>query len=220
MPERGPFPAPDGAFNTYANTASKYLRDNKDRLKVDDDQLTGLGNLMEQWNGIFPDSQNKDKRTKSITDDKNKLRPVLEDQFRLIYGDIPQSKLTVNDRNTLNLKARDLTPTPVPVADDAPGIEMEKNIHLQQVIRFVNPKDKESRKIPEGYKRILESYIGDKGLKADDIPFGNSKLCSRFLKTINFTEAQTGKCAYYRACYVNTKGEEGSWSDVFFRVIA
>lgn len=219
MPEKGYFPPKDADFNTYANQAAPYLDDNKARLGIDSVALTDLGTLMTQWNDIFPKSQNPTLRTSNITKDKNDLRIKLEDQFRLIYDDLPHSKLTNKDRDTLNIKRRDSKNTPMPVAGKGPGIEMKENIHLQQTLRFINPFDSETQELPIGQKIKLEMYIGQPGLKDEDIEFKTSYTVSRFLKKISFTEADMNKTTYYRARYVNSRGQEGPPSEIFTAVV-
>ena len=86
-------PPKDAEFNTYANRSAKYLLDNKSRLNIDGDAITTLGVLMTDWNTTFPKSQDPTQRTTDVTKDKNDLRKELEQQFRLIYGDIPASEI-------------------------------------------------------------------------------------------------------------------------------
>ncbi len=220
MATKGIFPRKDAEFNTYANNSAKYLAENKARLRIADESLTSQANVLKDWNIIFPQSQDRNECTKTVVDNKIALRVQLEDGFRSIYADIPQSLLTAADRNTLNLKKRDAVPTRVRVMDRAPGLEMERIVHLQHTLRFLNPVDTESRDMPKGQRIILQSFAGTANLSDTAIAFGKTDSVSRFLRRIAYTSEDVGKTAYYRAAYVNTRGEQGPWSEVFAAVVA
>ncbi len=220
MTQKGIFPTADNAFNTYINTAMPYLNTNRGRLGVNADNLTEGTALLTQWNDLFPQSQDRNTRTTSITIDKNKLRKAIEGLLRSIYADIPRSTLTTQDRTTLNLRERDAQLTKIAVAVKAPGMEQGSIIHLQHSLRFINPIEKESRRIPEGQRILLETYVGAQNMEANTIPFANGITVSKAIKKIAFTDAQVGKTAYYRACYINNSDEKGPWSEIFEVVVA
>lgn len=220
MAQRGVYPRRDADFSIYINSAGPYLQAEKDRLKVSDSDLDVFGNQLNEWNILFPDSLNPDKRTQTITQKKNKQRKAIEAHLRKILRDIPQSLLTVTDRNTLRLKDRDHKPTASKVAGRAPGIEMEEIVHLRHKLRFLNPFDPDRRQIPDQQKIFLEVGIGPANAAEENIVFSRLHMISRYLKIISFTEAEAGQTAYYRARYQNTREEQGPPSEVFSAVIA
>ena len=99
-------------------------------------------------------------------------------------------------------------------------MEMEEMVHLMHTLRFINPFDAETKEMPAGQKIKLEVYVGASGLKAADIPFAKTKSVTKFLKQISFTEEDVTKTAYYRASYINTRGQEGPASEIFSAVVA
>lgn len=120
MPKLGPFPSKEGEFNTYVNVAVPYLVDNKVRLMISEPNQEAIGTGLSTWNEIFPLSQNVNTRTKTIVENKDASKSVLMQALRTTFADIPQSVLTAEDRNTLNLEARSTSRTPAPVPSTRP----------------------------------------------------------------------------------------------------
>ena len=100
MPKLGPFPSTDGEFNMYVTVAVPYIILNRARLLVSEFNQTLLGATLRDWNDTYPLSQDINTRTKTATDNKNAARVALTEALRSTYGDIPQSALTNEDRNT------------------------------------------------------------------------------------------------------------------------
>lgn len=220
MTDKGIFPSKDADFNTYINNVGPYLLANKARLEISDPNLALLGDQITDWNAVFPNSQNEDKRTKTITQKKNSQRKVIENQLRLIYGDIPKSVLNETDRNTLRLRERDSTPTVADVATKAPGIEMDEMVHRQHKLRFLNPFDPDSRQLPRQQRVFLEVGIGAANIAPKNIAFSRVYVVSRYFKSIPFSEEEVGQTAYYRARFQNTREEQGPPSEIFSAVVS
>lgn len=119
------FPKKDAEFNDYVNIVVPFLNTHAGRLQVSPAHLAELNTLHGQWQTTYPQSQNPDTATKTVIDNKNELRDDLEQELRDTYNDIPQSLLTTQDRNTLNLKKRDLQPTPRPTIESSPNVTMK-----------------------------------------------------------------------------------------------
>lgn len=131
MPNSHRFPKADSEFNDYVQSAVPYLIANWARLVPSaaappaplspspspslpggtDPRLTQLQTYYATWNITYPRSKDANTRTQTITNDKDTLRTQIEALLRSVFSDIPQSFLTTADRTTLNLRARDTTPT-------------------------------------------------------------------------------------------------------------
>jgi hypothetical protein len=124
----GIFPKRDADFNTYFGTALSYLNTHAVRLQVAAGNLTDLGAIKVDWDVKFPLTQSSNTSTTTLVEEKNELRDDAEELLRKIYGDIPQSLLTLSDRNTLNLKERKqgsprpaITTEPILILQAMPG---------------------------------------------------------------------------------------------------
>jgi hypothetical protein len=120
MAEERIFPTRLADKSAYFNQCIPYCDANKVRLGIDVTKIGGLVTGLGTWNGVYPDSINKNLTTKTLRDQRDNLIPEFENGLREIYKDIPQSKLTDADRNTLNLKKPDTTKTPRPKITDVP----------------------------------------------------------------------------------------------------
>lgn len=118
---RGLFPTKDADFNDYFTNAGPYVVSNSARFLVSPQNLADLSTFIGSWPALYSSSQNQNTVTKTITDNKNQMRDDIEDLLRSIYDDIPNSVLTNDDRNTLNLHE----PKPAsarPVIDTQPDV--------------------------------------------------------------------------------------------------
>jgi len=219
MSIRGPFPSKDADFNDYFQHAQPYLLANATRLSVSAGNQTALGTVFSDWNSIYPQSQNPGIRTTSITIEKNNQRDEIEDLLRSIYGDIPESVLTAQDRETLNLHERDTTPTHINPANYAPGLSIDSILTGSHTLRISNPGNPNTQAMPEGNKVEIQYCTGADGLPPAQLVFSNSKTTGRFLLHISFQAGDKGKTAYYRARYTTRRGE-GDWSAVISALIA
>lgn len=131
MPNSHRYPKADSEFNDYVQSAVPYLIANWARLVPSvaappvpspspspspspggtDPRLPQLQTFYGSWNSTYPQSKDANTRTRTITNNKDTLRTQIEALLRSIFADIPQSFLTSADRTTLNLRARDTTPT-------------------------------------------------------------------------------------------------------------
>ena len=213
------FPKPDAEFNDYIQRVTPYLITNKVRLLVSTGNITSLNLAKTDWDAVYPPSQNPDLRTTVITDKKNNSRKNYELLLRTIYGDIPQSVLTLDDRATFNLNLRDTTPTASREKEYAPVIALDKATHLIHSLRITDPQNPASRAMPAGQHVMLERFVGAAGIEPATLIFSNAQDVSTALTTINYTETEVGKTAYYHACYVSSRSVKGPWSSVFTVVV-
>jgi hypothetical protein len=124
MTEEGIFPTTLSGKSEYYNRAVPYCDTNKVRLVIDPAKIADRVLNLTDWNDVYPKSIDKNQTTKTLRDGRDDLIPVIEDGMRDIYDDIPASKLTDADRNTLNLKKRDTVKTPRPKISDTAFVKV------------------------------------------------------------------------------------------------
>jgi hypothetical protein len=216
----GPIPPQIALFDAYIRIAIPYCDTNKVRLKINALKIGALVTALGTWNlTIYPAYTNEATRSKDDTNNMNNLKETITDGLREIYGDLPESELLTTDRNTLNLPARDVVPTPAGVMDEGPTTTIESVKHVLHTLRFQNPKTPDSEEMPENQEIQLEIFVGEAGLTEDKITFGKSEKVTRFLYEVGFDPAQKGQTAYYRARYVNTRGQKSPPSDMMSEIV-
>jgi hypothetical protein len=224
----GPFPQPVNDFNDYIDTVTPYINANAASLSVSGANLDALNQLVDKpgvsqsnlgWRQLWLLYTSPDTVTKSIRDIVKQRRAQLEAQLRIIYGDIPQSFLTPNSRNVLNLPQRDFNPTPIQAVNFAPVISFDKISNGIQVLRFQNPQTPDSNAMPDNQKVEIQNFIGAANLPENSIQFQPLMDSGKHLLKITQQPQQKGLTAYYRARYKTNSGKTGPWSDVASEII-
>ena len=211
MSDRGLFPNKESEKNLYFNTAGAHLIDNAERLKVSDENKSLLNEELRVWNEIFPLSQDPNMRTKLIVANKDTAKENLMNTFRSIYGDLPQSVLTTEDRAILNLEERSTTKTPVPIPDTFPIGKINFSNRLEHSISFTNEDGKHGK--PKGVRGCqIWCKEGEPALDEKQLLFLGTDTASPFLKKYSIADA--GKTIHYWLRWENTRGETGPWSAV------
>ena len=225
----GPFPRKNKEVNDYFDTVTPYINTHDARFSVSAGNLSTLNSLYDNGGGV-PQSElgwsqlwklyaNPDKVNKSIRDIVKIRRAEMETILRSIYGDIPTSALTANDRTTLHLPLRDTTPTTIQAVDFAPVLSFEKVSNGIQVVRFQNPETPDSNAMPPNQRAEVQQFVGDAGLPDIDVPFVTMQDTGRHLLHVDFTPKQKGETAWYRARYKTETGKVGPWSDVVSELV-
>jgi hypothetical protein len=131
------------------------------------------------------------------------------------------SGIAGNDEEAIfNIDLERDTPTAAGVMTVEPGFKFEPTTHGVHKMRFLNPVDPSTQAMPEKQKVLLERFVGAPNLDPGAIVFGNAQVIGRFLHQVDYAEGDTGKTAYYRVSYVNTRGDKGPESAVFSKVIS
>lgn len=219
------FPTTFTELNEYFGTAAPYIDANRSRLSVStenndalqllhDDPATGNG-----WLQVYPLTTNRATSTGALRDKRDNLRTAIVEKLREIYGDMPESVLTEDDRNSLRIFVRDTTPTEIQPVDFAPVLSFEKVSNGIQIVRLQNPETPDSNAMPPNQDAELQSFVGDADLDDNDIPFAGLQDTGRHLLQVDYLPVAKGRTAYYRARYKTDTGKVGPWSDVQSEII-
>ena len=114
----------------------------------------------------------------------------------------------------------DTEPTRIDAVDFAPQLVVDQISVGVHKLRFSNPEDPDSKKMPKGQKIILRKAVGTANIPDGEIPWSGSETVKRFLHDVSYTAGDKGKTAYYNACYESNRGERGPWSDVIDAIVA
>ncbi len=228
MPTGGPFPTKNAELNGYFNTVTVYLPAQAARLNIDAGYLSELDTLHDNSTGT--EEEDGWSQLWVVFDDAAKVTPTVKSLIRVrkkeiktllrkIYGDLPKSKLTEEDRLTLKLPKRDSEPTTVQALDFGPVISFEKIDNQIHILRFQNPETPDSNAMPPGQDVELQMYIGDAGLEDNDVPFAHFEDTGKHLFQVDHEPEDKRKTAYYRGRYETDTGKTGPWGDVQSEVV-
>jgi len=121
----------------------------------------------------------------------------------------------------LGVTVPDTEPTRIDAAGFAPQLVVDKISGGMHTLRFSNPEDPDSKKMPYGQKIILRTAVGIADIPESEIPWSQTRIVvTRFLHDMSLNPSDKGKTAYYNACYESTRGECGPWSDVIDAIVA
>jgi hypothetical protein len=130
--------------------------------------------------------------------------------MRTVFADIPQSVLTQDDRNTLNLPERSTTATPAAVPTTKPLVTIDTSNRLEHTINFRDENGNLAK--PQGVRGCqIWVKIGASAKDPDELKYLATDTKTPYV--YHFEGANAGKPAYYWLRWENTRGETGPWSD-------
>jgi hypothetical protein len=216
MPKNGSFPSKEADLNTYFQAVVAYLILNKVRLLLSSANQALLTAQLTAWNAVYPASQNTNTRTKSILQNKDIAKDILMSTLRLVYADIPNSVLTVEDRNTLNIGDRNAPKTAAPVPTTKPIGQIDTSMRLEHTISFTDQDGSAAK--PDGVRGCQIWFkIGEPAIDPSELAYMTTDTASPY--TYQFNGVNAGKTVYYWLRWENTRGETGPWSDVVMATI-
>ena len=216
MPNQGPFPSKEADLNLYFQTAVPYLITNKTRLLVSVANQTGLTAELNAWTTIYPVSQNANTRTKSVVENKDVAKANLMTRLRNVYADVPASIWTTEDRNTLNIGARDGVKTKTPTPTPKPIAQVDTSRRLEHTISFTDEDGSVGK--PSGVRGCQIWFkIGEPAIDPSELSYMATDSATPY--NYKFNGENAGKPVYYWLRWENTLGEAGPWSDVVMATI-
>jgi len=219
----GPFPAANNELNDYFVSAIPYLDTASGRLNIDAGHLSTLDTLYDNstgvqqedgWSQLYAVYSVKATVTTTVRNLIKTRKEEIKTLMRIIFGDLPKSQLTAQDRLTLNLPERDTEPTTVQPVNFGPVVSFEKIDNQIHMVRFQNPQTPNSNAMPPGQHVELQMYIGDAGLVEPNIPFTHYEDTGQHILQVDFDPNDKGKTAYYRGRYETDTGKTGPWGDI------
>ena len=209
MPKQKPFPSKEAELDIYFRLVVAHITTHFIRLHVSETNKVAANEALKEWNIIFPLSQNSNIRTKSIVANKNSVRDTLMSILRKIYADIPQSILTVEDRNAIGLIERKSTrTTPAPPTTHPIGHINTIN-RLQHTISFTDEDGSLAK--PKGVRGCqIWCKVGEPVTDVQELSFLAMSSASPYVHKFDIPAA--GKTVYYWLRWENTRGKTGPWS--------
>jgi hypothetical protein len=216
-------PTKDADFNTYIKLAIPYLQANDARLGVSGPNVNEMVGLLNDWNVLYPKTQDETQVTPVLIDDKNDLRDEIEELLREVYDDIPQSAFTNEDRGKLKLPKRDDVGTPRPAITTVPFVNLLSRSSATIQVRCRVEEDSTRASRHEHADAIELCYIigGDDDAPESPADCNKTIIFKRALHKIKLDIADARKVFYSYTRWKNISDDSKSsgWSRLESAVI-
>jgi hypothetical protein len=182
---------------------------NWQRWAIPPEEVQIIVDAQEVYQPLYDKWSDEDARSHAISVAHEEGREDYEEFLRGFTAQWIRFNKKVNDaaKASLSLTVPDTEPTAVTPVDYGPVLSIDTIRRLLHKIRVADPENPNTQAMPEGHKLTLERFIGEAGLESGDINWKVYKEVGRFLVRSQFTDADKGKTAYYRARYITTRGD-------------
>ena len=212
-------PRTDDGKHAYYIVVVPYINlpANQLRFNTPAGTLSALNTNYGLWSPNWLKYKDVSQCTKPIIDLKDSLEVKIDSNLDEVYGNIPDSVLTANDKAVFLIFDRKAASMAV-VSPIAPGFAMDTAGHLWAKFLFHNTATPTSKGAPTGNIVYYETYIGAAGIANADVVFSNGNVTSSSTHTFHFDESQVAKTCYVR-CFYQTKRDERSPASVILSFV-
>lgn len=206
-------PSGDADFNTWQANFINNLNEHKGDFGLTTADLTGITEAQGEWTSAYEAHTAAKAAADGATQAKRAAREAYEAALRSMAKRVQSSAGTTDQhRAQLGLKVQHGTRVSAGVPETRPVAQVDTSQRLRHTISFADENTPNSRAKPAGVMGCeIWSKIGDPA------PSDPSQLHFLGLDTstpymVQFGGEDAGKTAYYMLRWVNTKGEQGPWS--------
>jgi len=206
-------PKGDADFNTWQANFINNLNANKADFGLTNADITAITATQAGWTTAYDGYIAAKAAADGSTQAKREARDAFESALRSMAKRVQSSSGTTDrHRAELGLKVQQGTRTSAGVPETRPVVQVDTGQRLRHTISFSDESTPNSRAKPAGVMGCeIWSKIGDPS------PTDPSQLHFLGLDTstpymVQFGGEDAGKIAYYMLRWVNSKGEQGPWS--------
>jgi hypothetical protein len=165
--------------------------------------------------------ENPATRTPIAVEAKNKSHDLLKTDLRANVKAYMTYSPRVSDENriTLGLPIHKTTRTKASIATNHPDYNIDSREIRRLTVHFYDQEKKKTRAKPAGQHgvRIRWAILSAPPTSLKDLTQLSFNTRSPF--TIEFDESDRGKIVYFCLCWVNTRSENGPWSEIISAII-
>ena len=174
--------------------------------------LAAITSDFADYESVYIPSISPETRTTVLVQKKAAADKKLQKTLRTAFNDIPKSKLTVDDRHTLNLTERAKRGSAAQPMDSVPSVTIDARYRLVHRVWARDMHHVSGWGKPKGVHscQIWVKVGGEAPTSEKEFAFAGSMTKPPFV--VNHDEMDAGKTAYYRARWENNRGEVGTWS--------
>ena len=214
-------PGADALFHNWQAQLISGVQPKLVAWKIDAADFNLLLPLQAAWTTAWQKVSNVNSFTPADTQAKTDARDAYEKPLRTFVQEwiSPNKNVSDTDRRDLGLTVPDTEHTPIPRLNYPPAFRIDKIGQSIHILRFSDPANPASRALPDGQHVMLERFVGAPNLPAENVNFGNADVITRVIADVEYSASDAGKTAYYRSCFLNTRGEKGPWSGVVTGIV-
>lgn len=206
-------PDNDAEFNNWQEQFSTYVEENIAALGITAEQFNQLDAYSTTWDTKYAAHLSAQDAAHAATEGKDDARAPLESYARSLAGLIQANPdVTDEQREAAGLPVHKTSRTPVSVPTTRPVANVETAQRLQHTIQF-RDEDATGKARPAGVSgcEIWAKVGGEAPTDASELTFLGVDTRTPYLAS--YTMAQGGQTVYYMLRWVNTRGEQGPWSE-------
>jgi hypothetical protein len=213
-------PDSDAEFDTWFNNFMTVLNKKQAALGLAASDMAALTSELAGWNADYPAFVTARSELAAATQTKNQRRASSKAMLRKMVRVLQANpNMTDTDRAELDITVPDTTRTRAAVPTTRPVMKISTAESLRHVLDFFDETTPNSKAKPEGILgcEISCQIDGPEPLDPDEMKILAIDTATPYVAT--FKGEDGGKTAYYRARWVNTRGEKGPWSQLYSATI-
>lgn len=206
-------PRSDSDFNTWQTNFLSYVGANQSSLGLTAADLASLTSEQTDWANKYSAYVSAQRTADSALQTKNLARDAYESALRSLVRRIQGlPSLTDAERAAMSISLRDTPRAPVGVPDTRPIATVDTSQRLRHTINFMDETTPNSKAKPEGVMGCeIWVKVGDPA-PTDPGQLQFLGMDTRTPYVAEYTGEDANKVAHYMMRWVNTKGEQGPWS--------
>ncbi len=221
MPKLDYIPRTHDSFYAWQNNFYNRVNEKLNSFKIDAAKIKEVTAAKSKYEQAYQRASNADsasradrvERDKRESDYKTAIRAFVNENIRY------NSSVGEYDRQYLGLTVPDTTPTAASVPATHPVLSIDFSQPQQHTVHIKDEKLDSKRK-PEGVKEceIWYKISDEQPLRDSDLQYAGSATKSTF--SLNFGAEEQGNRVWYKGRWVNTRGQQGTWSVYTSAIIA
>ncbi len=207
-------PNNDAEFNTWQLNFVSALQASPTELGIAEAELTTLLTVQSNWETAYENHTQAQAAAQSAYQDKEEARQACEGLIRNLVRRLQASDTITNaQRGSLGITIPSSSRTTTARPTSRPIATITEMKPLMHTLRFADEETPTRRAKPTGVMGAeIWVKIGEAPTGTDDLTFLG--LDTRTPYVSEFDDSNVGQTAYYRLRWVNTRGEQGPWSDL------
>ena len=220
MPTNRSIPDKDTEFDNYQSNLVNLCTANQVAWGISLPQLNALTPLQTGWVATWNACKNKNSATLVQRAAKNAAKASYVAKLRIFIQAQIQYNTVMTDAQKLQcgVTPHSTAHTPVPTPESRPEIDAQAGVGNTILLRYRQEMglDGTSRRAkPDGVDFCKIVYMVATTPPAGPEACANSLYSSRSPEKMDFTTGQSGKKLFGFGCWVNSRHEEGPFSDMF-----